>query len=106
MYFDSSIPGSALRMHDVELLQKSRNSTSILKALPGKLDITRHSSSFLYLSLFCTCLSLHKLLLTFKLTLVILYDDCNYIVMYIHLLFSSSKFLITITHLSNNVLRQ
>ena len=34
----SSLPGSALRTH-VESLCKPRDSTSILKALPGKLDI-------------------------------------------------------------------
>ena len=39
----SSLPGSAFRMH-VESLGKSRNSTlSVLEALPGKLDIKRHS---------------------------------------------------------------
>ena len=38
----SSLPGSALRTH-VE-------STSALKALPGKLDIKRHSRSILYIS--------------------------------------------------------
>ena len=37
----SSLPGSALREH-VESLGKPRNSTSVLKALPGKLDIKRH----------------------------------------------------------------
>ena len=38
----SSLPGSALRMH----LNRSASltmSTSVLKALPGKLDIKRHS---------------------------------------------------------------
>ena len=44
-----SLPGSALRMH-VESLGKPRDSTSILKALPGKLDIKRHLPSILYLS--------------------------------------------------------
>ena len=33
-------------MH-VELHRKSRNSTSVLKALPGKLDIKRHSPTVL-----------------------------------------------------------
>ena len=37
----SSLPGSALRTH-VESLGKPSMSTSILKALPGKLDIKRH----------------------------------------------------------------
>ena len=44
----SSLPGLALRMH-VEWLGKPRDSTCILKALPGKLDIKRHSPSTLYL---------------------------------------------------------
>ena len=42
----SSLPGSALR----RMLNRSANlamSTSILKALPGKLDIKRHSPSIL-----------------------------------------------------------
>ena len=45
----SSLLGSALRTH-VELLGKPPMSTSVLKALPGKLDIKRHSPSILYLS--------------------------------------------------------
>ena len=45
----SSLPGSALRMH-VESLGKLTMSTSILKALPGKLDIKRYSPSILYYS--------------------------------------------------------
>ena len=40
----SSLPRSALRTH-VESLGKPRDSTSVLKALPGKLDIKRHSPS-------------------------------------------------------------
>ena len=40
MSFDPSLPGSASRLH-VELLAKPRDSTSVLKALPGKLDIKR-----------------------------------------------------------------
>ena len=40
--FISSLPGSALRTH-VE-------STSVLKALPGKFDIKRHDSGILYIS--------------------------------------------------------
>ena len=44
----SSLSGSALRMH-VESLGKPRDVTSILKALPGKLDIKRHSPSILYI---------------------------------------------------------
>ena len=39
-----SLPGSSLRTH-VESLSKPRD----VKALPGKLDIKRHSSSILYL---------------------------------------------------------
>ena len=46
--FISSLPGSALRTH-VESLASLKMSTSVLKALPGKLDIKRHSPSFLYL---------------------------------------------------------
>ena len=42
----SSLPGSALRTH-FESLFKPSNSTSVLKALPGKLDIKRHSPSIL-----------------------------------------------------------
>ena len=43
----SSLPGSALK----RLLNRSASlamSTSVLKALPGKLDIKRHSPSILY----------------------------------------------------------
>ena len=39
----SSLPGSASRTH-----AEPRDSTSVLKALPGKLDIKRHPPSFLY----------------------------------------------------------
>ena len=46
----SSLPGSASRTH-VELLGKLAMSTSILEALPGKLDIKRHSPSILYVYL-------------------------------------------------------
>ena len=46
----SGLPGSPWKMH-VESLGKPRDSTSILKALPGKLDIKRHSPSILYLLL-------------------------------------------------------
>ena len=42
----SSLPGSALSTH-VESLSKPRDVNSILKALPGKLDIKMHSSSIL-----------------------------------------------------------
>ena len=56
----SSLPGSALRTH-VESLGKPRDvnkrsqsrramSTCVLKALPGKLDIKRHSPSILYIA--------------------------------------------------------
>ena len=45
----SSLPGSALRTH-VESLGKPAMSTSVLKALPGKLDTKRHSPSILYVS--------------------------------------------------------
>ena len=44
----SSLPGSALRTH-VESLGKPRDVKSLLKALPGKLDIKRHSPSILYI---------------------------------------------------------
>ena len=44
----SSLPCLSLRTH-VESLVKPRDSTSVLKDLPGKLDIKRHSPSFLYL---------------------------------------------------------
>ena len=44
------LPGSALRTH-VESLGKSlAMTTSVLKALPGKLDIKRHSPSIIYIS--------------------------------------------------------
>ena len=46
----SSLPGSALRTH-VESLGKPRESTCVIKALPGKLDIKRHSPSILYISI-------------------------------------------------------
>ena len=45
----SSLPGLALRVH-VESLEGLAMSTSVLKALPGKLDIKRHSPSILYVS--------------------------------------------------------
>ena len=45
----SSLPGSALRTL-FESLGKPRDVKSVLKALPGKLDIKRHSSSILYIS--------------------------------------------------------
>ena len=44
----SSLPGSVSRMH-FESIRKPRGSTSVLEALPGKLDIKRHSPSILYL---------------------------------------------------------
>ena len=44
----SSLPGSALRTH-VESLGKPHDFKSVLRALPGKLDIKRHSPSILYL---------------------------------------------------------
>ena len=40
----SSLPGLDLRTH-----VESRESTSILEALPGKLDVKRHSPSILYI---------------------------------------------------------
>ena len=46
-----SSPGSASRTR-VESLHKPRDSTSVLKALPGKLDIKRHSPSILYVFVF------------------------------------------------------
>ena len=45
----SSLPGSALRTH-VESLGKPRDVNNVLKALPGKLDMKRHSSNILYIS--------------------------------------------------------
>ena len=47
--FISNLPGSALRTH-VESFGKPRDVNKRLKALPGKLDIKRHSPSILYLS--------------------------------------------------------
>ena len=47
----SSLPGSALRTH----MNRSASlamSTSVRKALPGKLDIKRHSPSILYVFVF------------------------------------------------------
>ena len=43
----SGLPGLASRTH-VKSLGKPRDSTSVLKAWPGKLDIKRHSPSILY----------------------------------------------------------
>ena len=43
----SNLPGSASRAH-VESLGKPRDSTSILEAMPGKLDNKRHSPRVLY----------------------------------------------------------
>ena len=45
----SSLPGSALTTH-VESLGKPRDVNMRSQALPGKLDIKRHSPSILYLS--------------------------------------------------------
>ena len=44
----SSLPGTASRMH-VKSRGKPCDSTSVLKAEPGKLDIKRNSPSILYL---------------------------------------------------------
>ena len=44
----SSLPGSALRTH-VDCSASLAMSKSFLKALPGKLDIKRHSPSILYI---------------------------------------------------------
>ena len=44
----SSLPGSALRTH-VESLGKPRDVNKRSQALPGKLDIKRHSPNILYL---------------------------------------------------------
>ena len=44
----SSLPGSALRTH-VKSLGKPRDINKRSQALPGKLDIKRHSPSILYL---------------------------------------------------------
>ena len=46
----SSLPGSALRTH-VESLGKPRDVNMRSQALPGKLDIKRHSPSILYILL-------------------------------------------------------
>ena len=48
----SSLPGSALRRH-LESLNKPCDSTRVLKALPGKLDIKRHSTGILYILFSC-----------------------------------------------------
>ena len=45
----SSLPGSTLRTH-VESLGKPHDVNMLLIALPGKLDIKRHSPSILYFS--------------------------------------------------------
>ena len=45
-----SLSGSVLRMY-VESLASLVMSTSVLKALPGKLDIKRHSPSILYITI-------------------------------------------------------
>ena len=47
-FFISSLPSSASTTH-VESLDKPSDSTSVLEALTGKLDIKRHSPSILYL---------------------------------------------------------
>ena len=52
----SSLPGSALRTL-VESLGKPRNVNNVLKALPGKLDIKRHSPSILYISILKTVIA-------------------------------------------------
>ena len=41
----SSLPSSALRTH----VESTHDSTRILEALPGKLDIKRHSPRILYI---------------------------------------------------------
>ena len=46
----SSLPGSALRTH-VESLGKPHDVNMRSQALPGKLDIKRHSPSILYILL-------------------------------------------------------
>ena len=48
----SSLPGSTSRMH-IESLSKPRDSTSLLKALPGKLDIKRREPGILYICMKC-----------------------------------------------------
>ena len=45
----SSLPGSALRERMLNRSASLAMSTSVLKALPGKLDIKRHSPSILYI---------------------------------------------------------
>ena len=46
----SRLPGSALRTHLESFGKSLAMSTSVLKALLGKLDIKRHSPSILYIS--------------------------------------------------------
>ena len=43
-----NLPGSASRTH-VESLGKPHDSTNVLSALPGKLDIKRHSTGIPYI---------------------------------------------------------
>ena len=45
----SSLPGLASSRMHVESLGEPPDSTSVLEALPGKLDIKRHSPSILYI---------------------------------------------------------
>ena len=52
--FISSLAGSALRMH-VESLGKPGDVNKGSQALPGKLDIKRHSPSVLYIHLNLQC---------------------------------------------------
>ena len=46
-------------------------STSVLKALPGKLDIKRHSPSILYLSV---CMCLYQVMMTLHFLNDVVYD--------------------------------
>ena len=48
----SCLPGLALRAH-VESPGKPGDSTSVLKTLPGNLDIKRHSPTILYTPVAC-----------------------------------------------------
>ena len=54
----SSLPVSALRTH-VESLSKPCDVNKRLEALPGKLDIKRHSPSILYVLIADHCLLLY-----------------------------------------------
>ena len=68
----SSLPGSALRTH-VESLGKPRDVNKRLKALPGKLDIKRHSPSIFY---FCDFNAHHYCPKIDELRISLAHDHC------------------------------